>query len=360
MNLLFTGAGRRNYVIEDFRQILNPSGGVVFAMNSHPLSPALDAADHALIAPLASDPTFPDFLLDTCSQYKIGAICTLIDTDMHVLSNMRNDLMRIGTRLILPGAEALSVCRDKVMMNEWLRMLGLPVIPTFNNVDEALNAVMSGTISFPLMIKPRRGTGSLLTYRVCDEEELIVLFRRALREIEGSPVTKETGYQSTEALIIQEFIRGTEFSLDLLNNLNGQFQCVIVKEKIAMRSGETDIAMTVDMPDLFRLGRKIAIALKHPFLIDMDLIVRDGIPYVMDMNPRIGGGYPFSTQAGVRLTEALVRWLKDDEADVSSILQPEIGKISMKGICIRSALSPEKVIWASPPPHSRASPNRPQ
>jgi carbamoyl-phosphate synthase large subunit len=76
MNLLFTGVGRRNYVIEDFRQILNPSGGVVFAMNSHPLSPALDEADHAIIAPLASDPTFPGFLLDTCSQYKIDAIWT--------------------------------------------------------------------------------------------------------------------------------------------------------------------------------------------------------------------------------------------------------------------------------------------
>jgi carbamoyl-phosphate synthase large subunit len=339
MNLLFTGAGRRNYVIEDFRQILNPTGGMVFAMNSHPLSPALDAADHAIIAPLASDPSFPGFLLDICSQNKIDAVCTLIDTDMHVLSNMRNDLMRIGTRLILPGAEAISVCRDKVRMNEWLQSIGFRIIPTYLTIQEALDAVLSNQVSFPLIIKPRMGTGSISTYRVDDEDEFRVLYQRALKETAASAVSHEIGFSLDEALMIQAFIIGKEYNLNVVNDLNGKYHGSIITEKISARSGEMDIAVTIDHPEIESLSRGIGNALKHPYLLDVDIIAQDDNFYILDMNPRISGSYPFGKMAGVQYADMLVRWLSDPDADVSSLLRPKVGVTTMKGISLHVAES---------------------
>ena len=354
MNILFTGAGRRDYIMEDFRDVLQPLGGAVYAMNSHAWSPAFQLADHSVVSPPASDTAFPDFLLEFCKIHHIDALLTLIDTDMQVLSILRNELAALGTRLILPSEEVLHICRDKVKLNGWLHELGLAGIQTYTNLQEALIALRSGRISFPLIIKPRRGTGSLSTYRVCDEEELIVLFRRALREIEASPLSKESGYVFEEALIIQEFIHGIEYGLDIVNNLSGKFQSVIVKEKISMRAGETDIARIVDFPELARIGETIALNLQHPYLLDVDLMLNEGVSYVMDMNPRISGGFPFSRMAGVRYPEALVRWLQHDDEDLASLLIPEIGKLSMKGLSIRCAVSVDQIISASPLPHSHA------
>ena len=53
---------------------------------------------------------------------------------------------------------------------------------------------------------------------------------------------------------------GQEFGADIINDLQGKTQNVILREKIAMRSGETDIAKLVDIPivneTLYRLGNK--------------------------------------------------------------------------------------------------------
>lgn len=326
-------------MIEDLRQVLNPLGGAVYAMNSHPWSTALIAADHAIVAPPAADPSFPGFLKDICTRHNIDAICTLIDTDMQVLSNMRDDLLQIGTRLILPSVEAISVCRDKVRMNVWLQSLGFSTVPTFLSMSEALEAVLSNQISFPLIIKPRMGTGSISTYRVDDEDELRILYHRALKETALSPLSLELGYNSDEALIIQEFIRGKEYNLNVVNDLNGRYQGSIITEKLSIRSGETDIAVTTIHPPIETLGRKLGDALMHPYLLDVDIITLDDVSYVIDMNPRISGSYPFGSMVGVKYADMLVRWLSDPEADVSDLLRPKVGVTVLKGISLHKSVS---------------------
>jgi len=83
----------------------------------------------------------------------------------------------------------------------------------------------------------------------------------------------------------------------------------IIKRKIASRGGETDIAITVNSPELSALGERIANNLGHVANLDVDLILSDKGPYVIDMNPRFGGGYPFSHLAGINLPAAIITWL---------------------------------------------------
>lgn len=334
MNILFTGVGRRSYVIEDFKEALRPLGGAVFAMNSHPRSPALAAADRALLSPPASDPRFPEFLLEVCRRHTITAVCTLIDTDMQVLSSMRAPLAALGTRVVLVGPPVLDICRNKRSLAQWLADHGMPRIPTYGQLREVSVALESGMLDFPIIIKPRMGTGSVATYTAWDMDELPVLARRAGRELLESPIPHQPGYVADTALVFQKFFDGTEYNLDVVNDLRGRHQCTVVKEKLAMRAGETDIAITRSDSALEALGARLAGLTRHPFVLDVDLIVRQQVPYVLDMNPRIGGGYAFGRLAGVRYAEAMVRWLADDEADASSLLKPAADVLSMKGISL--------------------------
>jgi len=337
MNILFTGAGRRNYIIQDFKEAVRPLGGKVFAMNSHACSPSLAVADRSFVSPPATDPHYPECLLDVCRKQKVNALCTLIDTDMQVLSGLRQELASLGTRLILPDAHGLDICIDKMQMCRWLEAQGLPALPAFLHLSDVMDALRDGQISFPLIIKPRFGTGSLATYQVHDTEELAMMVKRVSREINDSPLGQGEEPTSGERSIIQPFLHGTEYNLDVVNDLKGRYQATIIKEKISMRSGETDIAVTRSLPELEELGHRLSASLQHPFVLDVDLIMHKGQPFVLDMNPRIGGGYPFGLMAGVRYAEAFVQWLLNEDADARALLIPRPDLLGMKGISLHGA-----------------------
>jgi carbamoyl-phosphate synthase large subunit len=82
-----------------------------------------------------------------------------------------------------------------------------------------------------------------------------------------------------------------------------------------MRAGQTDRAATVDDPRLQALGELIGRRLGHRGILDCDAFVdRDGI-CVIDLNPRFGGGYPYSHLAGANLPAAFLAWAHGERPD---------------------------------------------
>lgn len=59
--------------------------------------------------------------------------------------------------------------------------------------------------------------------------------------------------------------------------------------------------------------------LHHIGNLDVDIFEKNGEYYVLELNPRFGGGYPFSYEAGVNFPKAIIEWLKGNEIDDSSL-----------------------------------------
>ena len=115
-----------------------------------------------------------------------------------------------------------------------------------------------------------------------------------------------------------------------MNDLEGNNKAVSVKQKLAMRAGETDKAITVDDPMIRTVGEAIGRNLKHIGNLDVDIMQRANGDYcVLELNPRFGGGFPFSYEAGVNMPKAIISWLKGDAVD-GKILQPTYGKAFAK------------------------------
>ncbi len=82
--------------------------------------------------------------------------------------------------------------------------------------------------------------------------------------------------------------------------------------KLAMRAGETDCAETIENELLRDLGKTISKTLQHVANLDVDVFLVDGVPYILEMNARFGGGYPFSHLTGVNLPLAILQWVRDE------------------------------------------------
>ena len=93
------------------------------------------------------------------------------------------------------------------------------------------------------------------------------------------PLNQLSAYLATasvgdEYIMIQEKLTGKEFGLDVMNDLEGNHVAVSVKQKLAMRAGETDKAITVDLPEVYEIGAKIGRELKHIGNLDVDIMQR--------------------------------------------------------------------------------------
>ena len=320
MNILLTSAGRRTYLVEDFREALSGRGHV-FAANSE-MSPALARADAAIITPLIYSDAYIPFLLETCRQREIGLLVPLFDVDLPVLAKHRAEFEALGVRLAVSSEETLLNCNDKYNMFLKLWKMQIRCPETCLSVDDALLKIMAKAMDYPVIIKPRFGMGSISVNRAYDKAELKAFYGHCRREIENSYLKYEAASCPKECVLVQEQVTGNEYGLDVIDDLDGNYVTTIVRRKLAMRAGETDEAVTLGKADpeyqvLMELGVKISAGFAHIGNMDVDVIMDPANmrPYVIDMNARFGGGYPFSHLAGADLPRAYIAWAEGRKAD---------------------------------------------
>lgn len=332
VNILLTSAGRRSYLVKYFQEAVK-GNGKIHAANSFAASTALEAADQAVVTPIIHSDTYISFLMEYCIKNQITAVIPLFDIDLMVLSQCREEFEKAGIELIVSDYKMVEICNDKWKTYEFLKKNGFDVLPSFCCLQDALEALENGRTAYPLIIKPRWGMGSLAVYEAENERELRVLFKKVKREIFHTYLKYESSADMQNSVLIQQKADGQEYGLDIISDLSGNYCTTIVKKKEWMRSGETDCATTVSMPGIEAVGKRLAAVSGHRANMDADLIVCGKNMYILDMNARFGGGYPFSHAAGVNLPQAIVMWLQKKEVP-TEILTPEIGITALKEIQI--------------------------
>lgn len=330
LNILLTSVGRRSYLVEYFKRALD-GNGEVHVSNSSENSPAFQVADRTIVTPFIYDDNYIPFLLDYCINNNIKAIISLFDIDLPILSKNKDKFDEIGVNLIISEPKVICICNDKWNSYNFLKNNGINVPNTYLSLEEVNKGIENGDISFPIIVKPRWGMGSIGVYEAETKEELKVFFEKAKRNIKETYLKYESSENIEECVLLQEKIVGEEYGLDIINNLHGEYQNTIVKRKLAMRSGETDCAITVDNMDIRRIGERISSLLKHIGNLDVDVFVENNKIYVLEMNARFGGGYPFSHMAGVNLPLAIVKWLTNSIVD-EDLLNADIEVMCHKDI----------------------------
>ena len=317
MNVLFTCAGRRNYLLEYFREATGGSGKII-AADMSPTAPAMAVADVARVVSDVYAEEYLDQIFQICLEEKVDLLISLNDLELPVLSPHRQRFEEAGIRLLISEQEVIDICFDKYRTVQFCEDLNMGTPRTYLSLDEAKIALESGELSFPIVVKPRWGSASIGLEFPADMEELELAYRLVTLRVSRSILSEASKEDEERSVLIQEMIDGTEYGLDILNDFSGKTVQVYVKEKLTMRAGETDKSVLRDKPELEALGFRVGQALGHIGNVDCDMFEKDGKYYLLELNPRFGGGYPFSQMSGANYPAAILAWMENREYDFST------------------------------------------
>lgn len=315
MNILFTCAGRRNYLINYCKEILDGKG-LVLATDMTLQAPAMADADVSIVVPSIYEPSYISTLLNIIEEYDVKAVISLNDLELPILSRHKEILEKTGAKVIISNHEVIDLCFDKLKTHNFLTGIGLRSALTYSNLESAIDAIEQGILKFPLVIKPRWGSGSIAMEFPESLEELKLAYNLLKIKLQRTILFDVSKDDLDASLLIQEKIVGIDYCMDIVNDFSGNYFGTFLRKKISSRSGETDKSISVIDERFEKIGRIIASNLKHVGIADCDLIEKDGIIYLIDdINPRFGGAYPFSHEAGINLMKAYLWWLEGKSAE---------------------------------------------
>ncbi len=333
MNILITSVGRRRYMIDYLREALN-NEGVIHVSNSQ-YTYVFEYADKSVVTPLCFDDGYIPFLKNYCLENNIGMIISLFDVDLPVLAKNKAVFEEAGIRVIVSDYNVISVCNDKWETYRFLAENNFYVPKTYINLERVFSDLKRGEISFPLVVKPRWGMGSIGVFVADNEEELNVFYKKAKKAMINSYLKYESKADLDHSIIIQEMLIGQEYGMDVINDLDKNFVSAVIRRKIAMRAGETDIAETENNSIITTEAKRLGTILGHVGNLDCDVFLVNNTPYILEMNARFGGGYPFGHVAGVNLPLAILKWIKGEEVDKGKLLTAKPGIKAYKDITLK-------------------------
>ena len=296
MRILLSSVGRRGYLVKFFREALSPRDEV-WGGDCSPYASSFADCHHAVLLPEVSAPDYAETLLRLCKQWGIDMVVPLIDPELEVLAGRREEFYRQGIMVVVSPTQTIDIGFDKYLTYEFGLANGIPVPLTVRTVDEAQALLDKKEFRWPLVVKPRKGSASSHISFCNDMGEL------------------ESAYKACPLPMIQELLPGTEFGYDLFGDQDFQPISVYCKQKLAMRAGETDKAVSVDDPALIELGIRLAKALPIFGPLDADVKLLDGQPKLLEINPRFGGGYPCSHLAGADFPRKLLRMYRGEKLE---------------------------------------------
>lgn len=232
VNILLLSVGTRNKIIQYFKNALTKENGErignVIATDMSNLAPAIYDADKFYQVPRMTEEGYIDVIFDICKREKISGILSLIDPELSLLAQHNDQFESMGVRVIGSDYELCEMSLDKMKMYEWLTEHGYRTARSYRNKEIFYRDLDAGKITYPVFVKPVKGSASIAISKAYDRETVELLFFHS------------------DNLMIQEYLDGQEIGADVyIDMISGEVVSIFTKKKLAMRAGETDKSLSL-------------------------------------------------------------------------------------------------------------------
>ncbi len=285
--VLLTGVGKRYDIVACFAALTT-----TIAADPNPLAPAQYAAQIRAAVPRIEDPGYVPALRELCARHGVGAVIPLTDLDIEVLAHARESSVPPTLPALVPSAEVARATYDKYETHLLLGSLGLPSPPTVLPEEEPED--------YPVMVKPRRGSGARSIHLARDRAEKDFFVRYVSQPHAGAGAEPAIADHEPEPVMVQRAMRGPELSIDCLGDLEGRCLNAIPRTMLESRGGESIKGAVVHDEELIELGQRTmeALEVRGPATIQVFRDPDVGLG-ITDVNTRFGGAFPAPAYAAL-------------------------------------------------------------
>lgn len=283
-NILFTSIYNKVSLINSFHQAYRnlKIKGRIIAVDINPFSAGLQVADRGYLVPRLDDKKFLPKALEICRQEKIKLIIPTRDEDLLYFSRIQDRLDKLNIKILVSPAESIIICQNKWKFYQFLKQNNFPLIKTWQRYNQRIN--------FPCLVKPRIG--------------------KAARGLVAIKNKSELNKVNLKDKIIQEKIKGEEYTIDYFADFKAQPICLVPRLRYKVVDGESKVSITKKEPEMIEWSKELGKKLK---LIGHNTIqcfkTSAGQIKFLEINPRFGGGASLSFAAGCKSPEWILRLL---------------------------------------------------
>lgn len=233
----------------------------------HQVPPARDAA------------AYTSRLMEICVSEGITHVIALTDPEVDVLSEQRDQFESLGVTLCLPDQSAVRLARDKLALHG--NFHGHPRVQPIPTLS--LQHPLATRFRFPLLAKPRYGRSSEGQHAVPDTDALRYWQSRL----------------EAQDYIVQPFLNGEVFVTDLVMQPELGRSVALTRHELLRTANGAGMAVEVQPNHVCNeLAREVAQHIGLRGCSNIEFLVVEGKPYLMDVNPRFSAGVIFSMLAG--------------------------------------------------------------
>ncbi|SHI42305.1 carbamoyl-phosphate synthase large subunit [Clostridium cavendishii DSM 21758] len=300
MRILLTAIGKRVQLIKYLEGEFE-----IIGVDASDLAPASYFVNKFYKVPKFTEDGYIEELLKVCRIENIKVLIPLYELEFSLLSKNREKFNEVGTTILLSNTEIIEVCNDKMKTYEYLTSKDIECPKCYKDEEIEEMIFKSEEEKLPLIIKPRDGMGSSNVFKINKIEEL------------------EFFYKYVRKPLVQQFVEGDEYTVDVLCDFNGQPIYVVPRERLEVRAGEVVksktvkdkqiIDYTLNLIEVFNeLRDSKGIALMGPLTFQF-FKTEEGQVFFLELNPRFGGGVPLSIEAGANYGKAIKKMINGED-----------------------------------------------
>jgi carbamoyl-phosphate synthase large subunit len=269
INILFLGGAKRvslaEYLIESGKE-LNKTVNIF----SYELDQYVPVASigKIIIGLKWNDSNILKHLKQTIQENNIHIVLPFVDGATIVASRLKNEMKNI----FIPVSPELTcdIMFDKVKANTWFQNNGIPV-PAYDG-------------NLPAIAKPRKGSAS----------QGLIIIKTMLGWDNFKSCSKEDDY------LIQSYLTADEYTVDVYVSGEGKLISVIPRKRMEVTSGEATKSITVKDKEVIELSKDVISKINFHGPITLQFLREKKTKklFMMEINPRFGGGVVTSIKAG--------------------------------------------------------------